>query len=275
MASPDSTFSFVIPDCEPGDVLKVPAPDGVTLQITVPASVGPGDELHMVKNEEDQWIFSKAVRGGGGASAAPPGNGQWLSPDALAADLAGPGVVTVQLDTTKGPILMQIVPRWSPKGVRRFLQLVDDGYYSEIAIYRAIKGGLVQFGIVQDGDPRTTWYQAIEDDPLVGIPYEEGIVSFAAAGPGTRKATLCLFLADFRDQLGKKQPETPIGKVLPQSMGVLHSLFTGYGDIPQCGGNGPDPGELQARGNEYIKSEFPQCDFITNADRWYEPRWPK
>merc|ERR1712110_926157 len=100
------------------------------------------------------------------------------------------------------------------------------------------------------------------DDPLVGVPYEDGTVSFAAAGPGTRKMTICLFLGDFRDQLGRKSTETPIGQVCPESMRTLHNLFTGYGDIPQCGGCGPDPDQLQARGNEYILSEFPECDFV-------------
>lgn len=265
-------FSFVLPECSPGDVLKVPAPDGVTLQIPLPEKCAPGDKVHMARSSDGQWAFSRAVRGETPQPALEP-SGQWLSPENLAADLAGPGVVTVKLETTKGPILIRIVPKWSPLGARRLFKLIDDGYLSDVAIYRAIRGGLVQFGVVKDTDPRATRYEPIADDPLIGVPFEAGSVSFAATGPGARKSTLCLFLGDFRSQLGSRQPETPFGKVCPESMATLNSLYAGYGDIPQCGGSGPDPNLLMERGNEYIRSEFPKCDFITGADRWYDPRW--
>mmetsp|Transcript_81858 Transcript_81858/g.128924 ORF Transcript_81858/g.128924 Transcript_81858/m.128924 type:complete len:271 (+) Transcript_81858:44-856(+) len=263
-------FAFVLPECSAGDVLKVPAPDGVMLQIPLPEKCAPGDKVHMAKGEDGQWAFTRAVRG---HSIAQEPGGAWRSSAAIADDLAGPGVMTVQMDTTKGPIEMRIVPKWSPLGARRLFQLIDDGYFSEIAIYRAVRNGLVQFGVVKDTDPRAARYAPIADDPLIGVPFEAGSVSFAATGPGARKCTICIFLGDFRDQLGSRQPETPIGKVSPESMATLYSIFTGYGDIPQCGGNGPDPNTLMARGNEYITTEFPQCDFIMGADRWYDPRW--
>lgn len=265
-------FAFVLPQCSPGDVLKVPAPDGVMLQIPLPENCAPGDKVHMAKSADGQWSFSRAIRGEQPQRALESSN-QWLSPETLEADLAGPGVVTVELETSKGPILLQVVPKWSPLGARRLFKLVDDGYFSELAIYRAISNGLVQFGVVQDGDPRASCYEPIGDDRLIGVPFEAGTVSFAASGPGARKSTICLFLGDFRSQLGSRQPETPIGKVCPESMATLYSLYAGYGDIPQCGGSGPDPNILMERGNEYIRSEFPECDFVTGADRWYDPRW--
>jgi cyclophilin family peptidyl-prolyl cis-trans isomerase len=246
------------------------------LQIPVPENGAPGDKVHMARSSDGQWSFSRAIRGETPQPVLdlePAASSQWLKSDALAADLAGPGVVTMQIDTTKGPILMRIVPKWSPLGCRRLLKLVDDGYFADIAIYRAIRGGLVQFGVVKDTDPRASRYEPIADDPLIGVPFEDGSVSFAATGPGARKCTLCLFLGDFRGQLGSRQPETPVGKVCPESMAILKSLYSGYGDIPQCGGNGPDPNLLMERGNEYILEEFPLCDFVTGADRWYDPRW--
>lgn len=183
----------------------------------------------------------------------------------LEADLAGPSVVTVQLNTTKGPIMLKIVPEWAPLGAERFLQLVDDGYYSEITIYRAVPKFLVQFGIVKDKS-RTSKYKKIQDDPLCGVPIQDGTVIFAAAGGNTRKSTVCLFLGDY-PQLGSSPWETPIGKVCPESMGTLHNIYTGYGDIPQCGGKGPDPHKLEELGNAYIASQFPKCDYVTGASR--------
>jgi len=183
----------------------------------------------------------------------------------LDSDLAGPLVVSVRLATTKGTILLKLVPSWAPLGAERFLQLVDDGYYSEIAIYRAVPKFLVQFGIVKD-KARTGKYKKIQDDPLCGVPIQDGTVIFAAAGGNTRKSTVCLFLGDY-PQLGSSPWETPIGKVIPDSMSTLHGIYTGYGDIPQCGGKGPDPHKLEEFGNTYIANQFPKCDYVTGASR--------
>lgn len=255
----------MVPECAAGTTLKVPAPDGISLHVPLPSNVLPGDHLYMAKSEDGRWFISKAVRG---APSDPVAKVQeWKSAEALEADLAGPDVVRVRLETTKGPIILRIVPAWAPLGVKRFLELVDDGYYHDIAIYRAMPKGLVQFGIVQSTDPRSSRYAPLEDDPLLCVPFEEGSVSFASAGSGTRKSIVCLFLGDFKSQLGRRPTETPIGKVCTESMGTLRSLYTGYGDIPQCGGSGPDPEVLKERGNEYIRSEFPLCDYITGASR--------
>lgn len=251
-------FAFIVPQCDPGTVLKVPAVDGVMLHVPLPDNVKPGDKLYMAKGDDDKWSISKAVR---------VKKAEWRSAESLAADLAGQEVVKVRMDTTKGPIFMQVVPAWAPLATARFLDLVEGGFYDDIAIYRAIPGALVQFGVVKSTDPRSKRYSPLPDDPLIGVPFEDGVVSFAAAGSGTRKATVCFFLGDFKSQLGTKQPETPFGKVCPESMATLHGLYTGYGDIPQCGGKGPDPIQLEEQGNEYIRKGFPECDFITGAKR--------
>jgi cyclophilin family peptidyl-prolyl cis-trans isomerase len=209
---------------------------------------------------EDKKAASKSVsRPGQGVRPRTRSKGE------LDKDLMDPSVVMVRLSTTKGEIMLKIVPNWAPLGAQRFLQLVDDGYYSEIAIYRAVPKFLVQFGIVKDKS-RTGKYKKIQDDPLCGIPIQDGTVIFAAAGANTRKSTVCLFLGDY-PQLGSSPWETPIGKVVPQSMTTLHSIFTGYGDIPQCGGKGPDPHKLEELGNDYIVREFPKCDYVTGATR--------
>merc|ERR1740121_3083861 len=128
-------------------------------------------------------------------------------------------------------------------------------------------GFLIQFGVTDD-TARSGAYEAIKDDYPRGVPVEEGSICFAAAGPDTRTSTICIFLAAF-EELGRNPWETPIGKVCPESMGVLHSIFTGYGDMPQCGGAGPDPILLEERGNRYVRENFPECDFVKSA-KWAE-----
>lgn len=58
-----SEFAFEVPQCSPGAVLTVTAPDGVCLQIPLPDDVLPGDQLHLSKDAGATWSISKAVRG--------------------------------------------------------------------------------------------------------------------------------------------------------------------------------------------------------------------
>merc|ERR1711879_542961 len=122
----------------------------------------------------------------------------------------------------------------------------------------------VQFGVVND-KKRTEGYSKLPDDPLCGVPYLDGMVGFAAAGPNTRCHTLCFFLGDI-SYLGKSSVETPISMVCPESMATLHALHCA-GDIKECGGQGVHVDKFEELGNAYIRSNFPACDYITNASR--------
>eukprot|EP00933_Yihiella_yeosuensis_P020400 TRINITY_DN16368_c0_g4_i1.p1 TRINITY_DN16368_c0_g4~~TRINITY_DN16368_c0_g4_i1.p1 ORF type:complete len:300 (-),score=45.77 TRINITY_DN16368_c0_g4_i1:142-939(-) len=258
-------FAFTVPQCERGVALRVTAPDGVTLQIPLPANAEPGDNIHLVKGADGKWGFKQIVRGATSAPAAStPSKPPHRSRAELEQELEGPDAVAVRLDTTKGPIFLKVHPSWSPNGVKRFLELVDDDYFREIAIYRGIPKFLIQFGVTND-PVRNSKYSKIPDDALCGVPYLDGCVGFAAAGPNTRTSTLCLFLGD-APHLGNTSVETPFGLVMPESMSTLHSIFL-TGDIPQCGGKGACPIKLEEQGNEYIHANFPECDFVTGAAR--------
>mmetsp|Transcript_67958 Transcript_67958/g.210101 ORF Transcript_67958/g.210101 Transcript_67958/m.210101 type:complete len:292 (-) Transcript_67958:183-1058(-) len=259
-------FTFDVPGgIRPGTILKVKAPDAVMLHIPLPANVHGGDRMCMQKSSETgKWGIKHVARSELPAIPVEPNGQATKRSDAeLARDLTDSNVCTVSLNTTKGEIRLRIVPSWAPKGAQRFLQLVTDRYYSETAIYRAVSGFLIQFGVIGD-QQKTAKYEAIDDDLIRGVPIQDGSVCFAAAGPNTRTATICIFLGDF-PQLGGNPWETPIGRVAPESMNVLHRIHTGYGDMPQCGGSGPDPISLEAEGNSYIMENFPDCDFVKSA----------
>jgi len=263
-------FAFDVPlGIAQGTIMKVQAPDKVMLNIPCPPNVFPGDRMYMSKNLADgKWSIKHVVRNElPKVVVESSGTVQRKTATELAADLADSTVCTVVLATSKGPLKLRIVPAWSPKGSQRFLQLVTDRYYTDLPVYRGVPGFLVQFGVTDD-PKRNGVYEAIKDDYPRGVPVEDGSICFAASGPNTRTSTLCIFLAAF-DQLGRNPWETPIGKVDPESMGVLHSLFTGYGDMPQCGGTGPDPILLAEKGNGYIRERFPECDFVNSA-KWLE-----
>lgn len=262
----DTLFAFDIPEkAKAGVTLKVKAPDGVLLNIPLPGNVLPGDRMTMQKSTATgKWGIKHVVRTKEPEVAVEP-NGQVTlrSGAQIERDLSAGNVCTVTVETSKGDLNIRIVPSWAPKGAQRFLQLVTDRYYTDVAVYRAVPDFLIQFGVVADRE-RSEKYEAITDDLIRGVPIQDGTVCFAAAGPNTRTATVCIFLSEY-PQLGGNPWETPIGKVAPESMGVLHSIHTGYGDMPQCGGNGPDPIQLEAQGNDYIRDNFPKCDFVKAA----------
>ena len=64
--------------------------------------------------------------------------------------LAGPAQAganpQVELDTTAGPIRIELYPDAAPKTVENFLRYVKDGHYSGTQFHRVIKGFMVQAG---------------------------------------------------------------------------------------------------------------------------------
>src|SRR5882762_10465475 len=61
-----------------------------------------------------------------------------------------PAVFDVLLETTKGPIRMEVRREWSLHGVDRFYHLVRLGYYNHAAVFRIRKANWAQFGIAAD-----------------------------------------------------------------------------------------------------------------------------
>lgn len=52
----------------------------------------------------------------------------------------------VVLNTTHGPLDIELWPKEAPKAVRNFVQLCLEGYYHNTIFHRIIKGFLVQAG---------------------------------------------------------------------------------------------------------------------------------
>jgi cyclophilin family peptidyl-prolyl cis-trans isomerase/uncharacterized protein (UPF0212 family) len=255
-------FKFVLRECDMGSSrqLKIEDPDGKGILFTLPKNSLPGDTVVMSRaDEKSAWKFKHLVR----PDTEQPVEREELSMEQLQLDLKEQSV-EVTLSTTKGDMAVTIVPKWAPKGAQRFLDMIDQRFYHQgVAVYRAVPDYIVQFGVVNGTPP----FGPILDDPLIGVPIEQGSVVFAAAGPDSRKHTLCIFLNSF-PQLSRRLSLTPIGMIRDtKSMAVVRSFFTGYGEVPQAGGQGPDPLVLEQKGNQYIRSDFPQCDFITGSCR--------
>jgi peptidyl-prolyl cis-trans isomerase A (cyclophilin A) len=166
-----------------------------------------------------------------------------------------PDTFKAVMDTTKGKIVFEVNRSWSPKGVDRFYELIEEGFFKDIAMFRAVKGFVVQFGI--HGDPKVSsqWKQKNIDDDPVKESNEPGTLTFATAGPNTRTTQLFINLGNNArlDQMGF----SPFAKVV-EGMDVLQKINTEYGESP-------DQGRIQAEGNSYLKKSFPNLDYIKSV----------
>jgi len=172
-----------------------------------------------------------------------------------------PDVFRVKLDTSKGPVAIEVHRDWAPKGVDHFYTLVKLGYYDGDRFFRAVRS-FVQFGINGDAKTNQLWSTAyISDDP-VKESNVRGAVTYATDGPNRRTTQLFINLRDNRAL--DKQGFAPIGKVV-DGMDVVETLYSSYGEMPSRGGQGPDPSKIEVEGNDYLANHFPRLDYIRTA----------
>jgi peptidyl-prolyl cis-trans isomerase A (cyclophilin A) len=176
---------------------------------------------------------------------------------------ASPEHSIVKCTTTKGPITIQVNYAWAPLGAQRFMELVRDGFYTNIAFYRCVQGFLTQFGI-SDNPAKAHWhFEQIRDDPNLHLGIRKHYVSFAGGGPHSRSTQIFIAFEDL-DFLGKDPWETPFAVVIA-GFDAVSQLYTGYGDIDSFG-KGPNQRKVFSEGNDYIRKEFPQIDFLDSCE---------
>ena len=169
-----------------------------------------------------------------------------------------PGPMLV-CDTTvavgDGKITIELWPHIAPHGVKRVVELAQDGFFDDLPFFRAISGFLIQFGISPDKEKQRKWQLAgnIPDDPHATVPFTDGIVSYAGYGKDSRGTHLFLTLGQ-QPGLGRSPWEVPIGKVV-SGLHVMHAIYTGYGDKVNQGSLDPNRPGAQA----YLE-RFPKLD---------------
>lgn len=166
-----------------------------------------------------------------------------------------PDQFDVNLETSKGLIVISVTRGWAPAGADRFYNLVKNGFYDDVRFFRIVPNFVVQFGM--SGDPKLSqvWQAArIKDDP-VKESNKKGRVSFASAGPDTRTTQVFINLRDNGrlDGMGF----STFGEIT-QGMDIVEQLYSGYGEKP-------NQGEIARRGNAYLEESFPKLDKIVKA----------
>lgn len=266
-------LTITIPEGAPaGSILSIPVKgSSETIRARVPEGLGPGCTLVLTKVAgSDQWVEESvelATQAPVVTSPAPEQPAPHLGNEdqQFALAQASPSPVmpvayTVRLDTTVGSIDIIVRPDWAPHGARRFLELAAAGDLEDLAFYRAVRGCLAQFGL----PARRLWPPLLDDAPT-GVPFLLGAVCFAAVGQNSRKSTLFICTGDMSHCFGQSSWETPIGAVAESSLDALDRIETCYGDIDECGGQGPNTGRIHDEGTEYLRREYPRLTHIRTA----------
>ena len=169
-----------------------------------------------------------------------------------------PATYKVKLDTSAGPIVIEVHRDWAPLGADRFYNLVKNGFYDGTRFFRVLPGFMAQIGM--NGDPaiQKAWGRANFNDDPVKQSNKRGYVTFAkTSAPNSRSAQVFINFVDnaFLDPQGF----APFGQIVT-GMDVVDKLYTGYGRD-----NVPDQGRITSEGNAYLNKEYAKLDYVKTA----------
>lgn len=250
------------------------APTEVTSPTTEGSTAGPATTGATPEEPGGDQVAGAAPAGAAPDSAAPVNasatetaavstvsKAALLAPE-LATETA-PEIFQVRFTTTKGDFTVEAHRQWAPNGVDRLYNLVKIGFFTDVAFFRVMKNFVVQFGMHGDPEVNAAWFEATIDDDDVKQSNTRGFVSFAdRRTPDSRTTQLFINLASMNSYLDE-DGYAPVGRVI-EGMDVVDSLYSGYGEgAPR--GRGPNQALIQTQGNEYLRREFPELDYIRSA----------
>jgi len=193
--------------------------------------------------------------------ACSPPNGSKKAEAPAAKEERVPDVFQVKLDTSKGPVEIEVRRGWAPRGADHFYSLVKTGFYDGNRFFRVVRNFVVQFGISGDPQLNVLWANTnLPDDP-VKQSNVKGTLTYAHLGPNSRSTQLFINLKDNRSL--DRQGFAPIGKVI-SGMDTVERLYSSYGEMAPRG-QGPDPSQIEVRGNAYLEDHFARLDYINKA----------
>lgn len=129
----------------------------------------------------------------------------------------------VNMETSKGLIVIELYPKFAPITVNNFVFLINEGFYDGVSFHRVISNF-----VVQGGDPTGTGaggpgYRF--PDEFAGNPlrHERGVISMANAGPNTNGSQ---FFLTHSPQPHLDGRHTVFGKIT-QGLDVLDAIRQG------------------------------------------------
>jgi peptidyl-prolyl cis-trans isomerase A (cyclophilin A) len=184
-------------------------------------------------------------------------------------------ITLVCCQTTAGPWSIAVHNSWAPLGANRFLEMVQDGYFSaQVPFMRCLRNFLCQFGL--SGIPAITkkYLKTIPDDPMwlpTGPSHREnekkvkrfakGYLAYAGGGNNTRDNQFIVALKSNGPLAGGSPWEVPWGELVGKhSFVTLDNIYSGYDEL------GPTQGYLVNHGvTDEVKMKFPKLDYIISC----------
>lgn len=174
-----------------------------------------------------------------------------------------PEYFKARFETTQGNFDIEAKREWSPQGVDRLYQLIKNGFYTDISIFRVVPNFVAQFGIHNDSVVNKSWRNFPIDDEPVLQKNDSMTISFARAGKKTRTTQIFINLKNNNrlDKLdyGGVKGFPVIAKVTSGADNIL-KFYDKYGDKL-----GRRQDSIQLYGNKFIRKNYPEIDFIKKA----------
>ena len=166
--------------------------------------------------------------------------------------------VTIVMETTAGPVTVEVYPEAAPNAAQRFEELVEAGFYDDTPISRVVAGFVAQFGI-NWREPHNAWQERpFNDDPTI-FALERGTLAFAKAGPNSNTTQVFINTVENNRLADPQYNFTVFGKVV-DGMEVV-DRFVQVGDP----GGGLDQARLWSNGDQYLASLPVQPTMIERA----------
>src|SRR4051794_27638426 len=134
------------------------------------------------------------------------------------------------IQTSAGPILVELHDADAPKTVENFRKLAGDGYYDGLVFHRVIPDFMIQGGCPEGtgrGGPGYTFEDEINDHKIV-----RGALAMANAGPNTNGSQFFIVTTEAAPWLDGKH--TVFGQVTSgmEAVDSIEATPTGAGDRP-------------------------------------------
>ena len=169
----------------------------------------------------------------------------------------------VRLCTTAGDCYIVVDRAYSPEGVDRFLTLVEDGFFTDMLLYRVLPGFLVQFGVASQPEMQARWQNAKIPDEPNRATFRSGTLSFAGSGTDSRSCHLFIALSPDGAELGGAAHEATLGHV--QEVEVFEKVCANFKESGYEGDLSALQDDLIERGNE-AAADYPNLDRIIRAE---------
>ncbi len=164
-------------------------------------------------------------------------------------DVSAPEITeytTISFKTDAGELVIEVYPQAAPNAAKRFVELVEAGFYNNTPIFRIVPGFVAQFGINWRDGHKQWQNKNFKDDPSL-FELGPGTLAFAKAGPDTNSTQVFINYGE-NSPLREQGGFSTFGRIISGYDKTLNFRAVGNPSM------GLDQGRLWNDGEKYLKS---------------------